>query len=90
MKRFLIAGVAALLLGGCGGVESQEPVAQDEQLESTEQGLIYPCPYSSSYMRAWFENGVEVGYETCSCDGTLTKYGKTRGQYQQTLTGYCN
>lgn len=90
MKRAIIAGVVALFIGGCG-VESTEAEAP-ETLDSAEQALIYPCPYSSSYVRYWYSTttGAEVGYETCSCDGTLQKFGTTRGRYTQTLTGYCN
>ena len=87
-KHVLLAGVAALLLGGCG-VESQEPVAQ-EPLDSTEQALIYPCPFRSSYIRTWTTNGVETGYERCECDGTLTQYGTLGGRYAQTLLSSCN
>ncbi len=87
MKRVLIAGVTALLLGGCG-VESQEPEAQ-EPLESTEQGIIYPCPWRYSYIRTWTTNGVETGYERCECDGTSTVYGTIGGRYTQTLLDSC-
>jgi hypothetical protein len=89
-KTALIACVAALFIGACGGesIETEAP----ETLDSVEQSLIYPCPYSSSWVRTWYSTttGAEVGYETCSCDGTLQKYGTTRGRYEQQQTGWCN
>lgn len=76
-KHVVIAGVAALFLGGCGGTFSEEAVP--EALGSTEQPLLYKCPTSFSWTRNWYLNGVEVGSETCWCNGTLSKYGTPRG-----------
>ncbi|MFP2903744.1 hypothetical protein ACLESD_01465 [Pyxidicoccus sp. 3LFB2] len=88
-KHVVIAGVAALLLGACGEGAPEE-LAQ-ESLESTEQALLYQCPWSSSWKRTWYSTttGLEVGAEYCSCDGTLDKYGTTRGRYQQQIYAYC-
>lgn len=72
-KHVVIAGVAALFLGGCGAGPSEE--AAPEALDSTEQPLLYKCPTSFGWTRDWYSNGVEVGSETCSCRGILTKYG---------------
>jgi len=86
-KHVVFAGIAALVLDGCGG-GSPEELPQDS-LDSTEQALIYPCPYVTGYIRTWTTNGVETGYERCECDGTLTQYGTKGSRYTQTLFACC-
>jgi hypothetical protein len=88
MKTVAKAGIAALFLIGCGGV-----VETEETLETpgtTEQQLLWACRGTSTWTRYWYSDSSktnEVGREDCECDGTVYKYGTTRGYYSQ-MAGY--
>ncbi|MBN8465389.1 hypothetical protein JYJ95_02625 [Corallococcus exiguus] len=82
MKRVVFAGVAALFVSACGGAPADEASVGGE-LESQEQGIIYPCDGTMSWTRWWYSDytkTVEVGRDTCECDGSWTASG-VHGRY---------
>jgi len=84
----VLCGVAVSVLAACGGAGPQEAGA--EEVQSTEQAIIWACDGTRDFDRIWKQNGVEVGRESCYCDGTLLTYGTLRGSYTQNLIRYCN
>lgn len=87
VKRAALVCLAALSLVGCGG--PMEVPASEPALDSVEQPIIYDCNGSRSFIRYWYQDGVETGREYCDCDGTLTEYGEVWGTYKQVVTSYC-
>ena len=87
LKTVAKVGLAALLLGGCGGpVEMEAP----EALNQSEQALLWACTGSNTWTRYWRNtSGVEVGREDCECDGTVYSHGTTSGRYSQTAGYSC-
>lgn len=87
VKRAMPALLALALISGCGG--PMEESASPETVDSLEQPIIWPCDGSRSWVRTWYYNGVESGYETCHCDGSVFQYGTVYGSYTQQATGSC-
>ncbi|WP_163998644.1 hypothetical protein [Pyxidicoccus caerfyrddinensis] len=89
-KHVVIAGVAALFLGGCGAGPSEE--AAPEALDSTEQPLLYKCPASFGWTRTWYSTnstGLVAGSETCTCLGILKQTGTPQGDFYTQVQFEC-
>ncbi|WP_375764784.1 hypothetical protein NR798_24005 [Archangium gephyra] len=86
-KPAVIVCFVTLFLGACGGGAMEE--TSPESIDSVEQPMFLDCSGRMSFIRDWFQNGVNVGSEVCQCDGTITKYGTTKGTYTQEVIDYC-
>ncbi|MCP3103381.1 hypothetical protein LZ198_31310 [Myxococcus sp. K15C18031901] len=88
-KTFAVLScVVTMALMGCGGAPEQE--AAPEDVQSAEQSIIWACDGTREFDRIWSRNGVEVGRESCYCDGSTYAAGTLSGSYTQNLIRYCN
>jgi hypothetical protein len=81
MKRVVFAGVAALFVSACGGAPADE---SPREPSSQEQGIVFPCDGTVSHVRSFysdFSKTVEVGRDTCDCDGSWGLIGRRTAYY---------
>ncbi|MCP3145229.1 hypothetical protein [Pyxidicoccus xibeiensis] len=91
LKRAVVACVAALVLGGCGGEEAVEQVPPPPDGFDTSAQVWPPSCNSVSPSWVWRfydPNGLEVGRHECTC-GVLMRYGKQTNRTEYTVLAEC-
>ncbi|RKG77998.1 hypothetical protein D7V88_30320 [Corallococcus terminator] len=87
MKNALGACIAALFVTACGGMPTEEEVA-DSSPVSQEQGVEKswrPCTGRESFVRYFYSDAAmssTVGRHECTCNGTTYVTGTTSQYYE--------